>query len=128
MLTFPYLRKGQQAFPVVDLTLTARSRALTLKALVDSGASFSVFRAEVLEHLGLRLEQGARLSLEGVGGRILGYRHRLLAQVGTTKFFSTIVFSKELTVSFTLLGRDNFFEHFLVTFDERRQEVRLQNY
>lgn len=128
MLTFPYLRRGRQSFPVVDITLTARRRSLTLKALVDSGASFSVFRAEVLDYLGMRLVRGERVYLEGIGGRILGYRHRIPVQVSATTFLLTIVFSQELAVSFNLLGRDNFFERFLVTVDERAQETRLHAY
>lgn len=128
MLTFPYLRKGGQYFPVADLTLTIRTRSLTVKALVDSGASFSVFRAEVIEYLGLPLARGERVYLEGIGGRILGYRHRVPARVGDARFPLTVVFSQELAVSFNLLGRDNFFQHFLVSFDERARVVRLQAY
>ena len=128
MLTFPYLRKGQQYFPVVDITLPIPGRPLTVKALVDSGASFSVFRAEVLDYLGIPLARGRPLYLEGIGGRILGYRHRVPAQVGGTRFPLTVVFSQELTVSFNLLGRDNFFHHFRVTFDERDRTVHLKPY
>ena len=128
MLTFPYLRKGRQSFPVVDVTLAVAQRPLTVKALVDSGATFSVFRAEVLDYLGIPLRRGEQLYLEGIGGRILGYRHRVPAQVGEKKFRLTVVFSQELTVSFNLLGRDNFFREFLVTFDERGRRVRLQHY
>lgn len=128
MLTFPYLREGEQHFPVVDVTLTGARRPLTIKALVDSGASWSVFRAEVLEYLGVPLTQGKRVYLEGIGGRILGYLHRLPAHVGATPFPFTVVFSQELTVSFNLLGRENFFRQFRVTFDERARLVRLEPY
>ena len=126
MLAFPYLRKGEQYFPVVDIALVVSSRSLAVKALVDSGASFSVFRSEVLDYLGLPLARGERVYLEGIGGRILGYRHRVPAHVGTTHFLLTVIFSQELTVSFNLLGRNNFFEQFVVTFDERRRSLRLQ--
>lgn len=126
MLTFPYLRKGDQYFPVVDIALAVSRRSLTVKALVDSGASYSVFRAEVLEYLGIPLMRGERLSLEGIGGRILGYRHRIPAQVGATRFLFTVGFSQELAVSFNLLGRENFFRQFLVTFDERGRTIRLR--
>lgn len=127
-LTFPYLRKGQQHFPVIDIVLAVPDRPLMVKALVDSGASFSVFRAEVLEYLDIPLARGDRVSLEGVGGRILGYRHRISARVGARQFPLTIVFSQELAVSFNLLGRDNFFEQFLISFDERGREVQLRPY
>ena len=128
MLTFPYLRKGGQHFPVVDVTFVGRSQPLTIKALVDSGASFSVFRADILDYLGLSLERGARLYLEGIGGRILGYVHRLPVRVGERAFVMAVVFSRELAVSFNLLGRDNFFRQFLITFDERGRRVRLRPY
>ena len=128
MLTFPYLRKGPQYFPVVDITLAVAHRPLTVKALVDSGATFSVFRAEVLDYLGIPLARGERMYLEGIGGRILGYRHRIPAQVGATRFMCTVVFSQELAVSFNLLGRENFFRQFLVTFDERGRTLRLHQY
>jgi len=128
MLTFPYVRKGDQYFPVVDLTFVTSRTSLTVKALVDSGASFSVFRAELLECMGIALSNGQRLFLEGIGGRILGYLHRLPVQVGTVRFLLAVVFSEELTVSFNLLGRANFFQQFLITFDERRRLVRLGHY
>lgn len=128
MVTFPYLRKGEQYFPVVDITLTLPRRSLTVKALVDSGASFSVFRAEVLAYLGIPLVRGAPVYVEGIGGRILGYRHRVPARVGGTRFMLMVIFSQELTVSFNLLGRENFFQHFRVTFDERDRTVHLQPY
>ena len=128
MLTVPYLWKGAQAFPVADVTFEAARFPLTVKALVNSGASFSVFRAEVLECLRIPLSHGRRLYLEGIGGRILGYLHRLPVRVGGVRFPLTVVFSQELAVSFNLLGRDNFFHNFLVTFDERRRETRLQAY
>lgn len=128
MLTFPYVRKGDQYFPVVDVTLRSPKQGLTIKALVDSGASFSVFRAEIIEYLGVPLERGTRLYLEGIGGRILGYRHHLKARVGEKRFLFTVVFSQELSVSFNLLGRDNFFRQFRVTFDERERRVSLRDY
>jgi len=126
MLTFPYVRKGHQFFPVVDVTLNVPKRSLTLKALVDSGATFPVFRAEILEYLGIPLSKGEPVYLEGIGGRILGYRHRIPASVGRKKFPLKVIFSQELAVSFNLLGRDNFFREFLVIFDEKKRRVRLR--
>ena len=95
---------------------------------MDSGATFSVFRAEILDYLGIPLAGGRQVYLEGIGGRILGYEHRIAAQTGPRRFTLTVVFSRELAVSFNLLGRDNFFWEFLVRFDERRRLLRLQPY
>lgn len=122
---FPYLDRNGKYYPVIDVTLLHGKLSLTLKALLDSGASFSVFRPEVAEYLKIPIEKGKPFYLEGIGGRILGYLHTLPVSIGKKKFRCKIVFSKEFTVSFNLLGRDNFFENFLITFDERNHKTML---
>ena len=126
MSRFPYFQRGAQYYPAIDITLFVKKDELTIKALIDSGASFSVFRPEIAEHIGIAIEKGKPMYLEGIGGRILGYLHRVRAEVGQKKFLCSIVFSREFTVSFNLLGRDNFFSHFRITFDEKKKEVILE--
>ena len=120
---FSYIQKGQQSFPVINIKCMNNRNALVVKALVDSGASFSVFRPEIAEHLGIKLEQGKQIYLEGIGGRILGYLHRIKVEVAGKSFLCKIVFSRELTISFNLLGRNNFFIPFLITFNEKAKIV-----
>lgn len=127
-LEFSYIRKGHQYFPVIDLKLRGPKAAIKIKALVDSGASYSVFRAEVAEYLGINIEKGRPIYLEGIGGRILGYMHYLPILIGSRVYKSKIVFSRELTVSFNILGRDNFFIPFLVTFSEKAKKVIIEDY
>jgi len=122
---FSYFQKGRTFYPVVDIVLRNNARMLTLKALVDSGASFSVFRPEVAEYLGITIEKGKPIYLEGIGGRILGYLHNTWAVIGKKKFRCVIIFSREFTVSFSLLGRNNFFANFKITFDEKKKQVIL---
>jgi hypothetical protein len=108
---------------VINVTLQGPKRTRIFTALVDSGASFSVFKPEVAELLGVRIERGKQIYLEGIGGRILGYIHKI--NLGIDKKFSKykIVFSRELIISFNLLGRDNFFLPFLITFFEKGRKV-----
>lgn len=123
---FSYLKKGRQFFPIADLTLKTYRSQISLKALVDSGASYSVFRSEVADYLGINIEKGKPMYLEGIGGRILGYMHNLLVYIGNRLFKCKVVFSRELTISFNILGRDNFFMPFLITFCEKAKEVIIQ--
>ena len=120
---FSYLKKGPRYFPIIDITLKTKKTQITLKALVDSGASYSVFRAEVADFLGIDIEKGRSLYLEGIGGRILGYLHTISAVVINKTYKIRIVFSREFTVSFNILGRDNFFEPFLITFCEKLKKT-----
>jgi hypothetical protein len=124
-ISSPYLDKDGKFYPVVDIELFSKKTSLLVKALLDSGASFSVFRSEIADYLDITIEKGKPVYLEGVGGRILGYLHTLPVSVGKKKFRCKIIFSKEFTVSFNLLGRDNFFEQFVITFNEKRRETTL---
>ena len=122
---FPYLEKNGQYFPVAQVTLRSRRKKIIANALVDSGASFSVFRPEIAEYLGITVERGKPVYLTGIGGRILGYLHRVPLSVGGKSFRCKIIFSREFTASFNLLGRDNFFLPFTVSFAERRKKTIL---
>jgi len=125
-LAFPYIKKGEVFYPVVDLTVLGKVKSLSVSALIDSGASFSIFRPEIAEYLDIDIEKGKSLFLEGVGGRILGYLHRIPVKVGDRRFVCKIIFSREFTVSFNLIGRDNFFQKFLITFAEAERLLILE--
>lgn len=124
--TYSYLKKDNQYFPIIEVKLKSSKKEMAVKALVDSGASFSVFRAEVADYLGIPINKGKSIYLTGIGGRILGYLHKLPVRVGAKKYSCKIVFSKEYVVSFNILGRDNFFLPFLITFNERGKKVILK--
>lgn len=123
---FPYVEKQGRWYPLIDITLHEAKNSLRIKALPDSGASFSIFRPEIADFLGIPIESGKQIYLEGIGGRILGYLHLLKIGVGNKRFPCKIVFSQEFTVSLNLLGRENFFEELLITFDEQRKQVVLE--
>lgn len=122
---FKYSQKDNKYFPTIDIILRGPKRKRAFKALVDSGASFSVFRPEIAEYLGINIEKGKKLYLEGIGGRILGYLHNIFTEVAGKKFRCKIIFSYEFKVSFNLIGRDNFFQYFLITFDEKNKKLIL---
>ena len=122
---FSYFEKDAQWFPIVEVALKRGDKEITVKALIDSGASFSVFRPEVAEYLGIKIERGKRIYLTGIGGRILGYRHAVSLTSGGHTFLCKMVFSPEFTVSFNLLGMNNFFEPFVISFCEKRRKVLI---
>ncbi len=122
---FTYSRRGEQWFPIIDIIIYGPKKIEAFKALVDSGASFSIFRAEVADRLGVKIEKGKPIYLTGIAGRILGYLHKMPVEVGNKKFSCKVIFSKEYTISLNLLGRDNFFLPFLITFNERFRKLRI---
>jgi len=124
---FSYSKKNSQWFPTINVVIQGPKKRKLFKALIDSGASFSVFRAEVADYLGISVEKGKPIYLTGIGGRILGYLHKIPIKVGVKKFICKIVFSKEYTVSLNILGRDNFFLPFLITFNEKEKKLILKS-
>lgn len=125
-LEFPYVRLRGQSYPIVPVTLSHKDREIRTEALVDSGASISTFHGDLASALGITLEEGERVYLQGIGGRALGYIHQVQLKISTIAFPCRIVFSNELISSVNLLGRVDFFERFLVSFDERRQKLLLK--
>jgi len=125
-LEFRYSQKDNQWYPTVKIACFGPKNRGTFLALVDSGASFSVFRAEIADYLGIKIEKGKPIYLTGIGGKILGYLHKVPVEVNGKRFNCKIVFSREYDISLNILGRDNFFLPFLITFSEREKKIFLQ--
>jgi len=123
---FSYLRKGEQAYPLIDVELIGPKGSLMVKALIDSGATFSIFRPEIASFLGIPVKNGQSLYFQGIKSKILGYLHQVPVRVNQEKFNCYIAFSSELEVSFNILGRNNFFLPFLITFNEKLQKVLIE--
>ena len=125
MSNFPYRKHLSGCYPIVPLALAYKQKQVEVYALIDSGATTSIFRPEVAEELDLEIEKGEEIYLTGVGGRIKGYLHRLKIEVAGKQFTCPIIFSYEYTVSLTLLGREGFFRNFIIVFDEKKKRVQL---
>ena len=125
LTSFNYYKDKDDYFPVIPIVFTVNKKNIRTLALVDSGASISVFNGETADLLGLNVEQGKRTTLGGVIGRIVGYTHKVQIKIAGKSFICPIVFSRELMVSYNLLGREVFFENFKITFDEAQKRVIL---
>lgn len=123
---FPYYFNGEGFFPAIPLIASVGKNDVKMQALIDSGATISVFKHEIAQELGLTIEKGEEVILGGVGGRIKGYIHKLEVTIAGIKFLCPVVFSREYLVSFNLLGRDVFFEKFKIIFDEKKKQVVLE--
>lgn len=89
-----------------------------IEALADSGADRCLFHASIGEALGIEVQKGIEVPFGGViggsTGRIYYHEIRLLAVGEWVEI--TAGFSYELSY-LGLLGRNGFFDNFIVTFD-----------
>lgn len=124
---FPYRQNPEgQFFPVVPIRLNFKTKIIDSSALIDSGATISVFRPDMAHDLGRKIENGKEIYLGGVGGRIKGYIHELKIEIADKKFLCPVVFSREYTVSFNLLGREAVFNQFRIIFEEKKNLLKLE--
>ncbi len=113
-------------FPVISVRLVYQEKIIDSSALIDSGATISIFKSDVAQNLKIKIEGRKEIILGGVGGRIRGYVHSVKTEIAGKMMVIPIVFSHEYLVSFNLLGRDTFFENFLITFDEKNKKLELK--
>ena len=116
----------QQNLPIINVEVIGPKGSLQIRALVDSGASISLFNAQIAEIIGIEFKKGKRVELSGIGGKIRGYLHKIPILVNDKRFECKIVFSSEIFENVNLLGRGNFFLPFLITFNERDRKFFLQ--
>lgn len=93
-------------------------------ALIDSGADYNLFPAEVSSALGINLKKGIEKINEGIGDkRVKAYRHSgIKIYVEGHSFETTIDFGEEVSVP--LFGQQGFFDKFKqITFNRREEEI-----
>lgn len=111
--------------PIIPVTLSYRFQTAKVEAYVDSGASYSIFGAEVAEGMDLSLSHGKRrVFVVGDGNRIVTWVLKLSVGIGMQSFAADVAFSEGLKVGFNLLGRRGIFDHFEeVVFQEKRRKI-----
>ena len=99
---------------------------LLYPALVDSGAIISLFNAKIAKTLGIEFKQGKKRHLNGIKGIITAYEHLIPMTIEDVSFDCKIAFSDELEINMNLLGKDNFFDRFIISFDRTAKIIRLE--
>ncbi len=125
--TFRYLKDAQgRAAPIVYLQVWTGNRWLYLQAYVDSGASWSVFHADVAQLLKLKLSKMTRRYMAlGNGSVIPVSLHRVRVRFAGQEFTVPAGFSDALHVGFNLLGRAGFFDRFVISFHDRTKTLTV---
>ncbi len=124
---FGYVPFRGSNFPIIPLELRLSDGPwVASEALVDSGASVSLFDGQIGRVLGLTIDRGERIRPSGIGGTINAYLHRIRLKIGNEEFEAEVAFTASHRLPLSLLGRRAVFERFLVTFDERAKQTILE--
>ena len=122
---FPYKKYGGAYFPTVPVKLSRLGKEIDIGGLIDSGASYCVFHAELGEALGLPIGRSAPTYVDTVSEKVAVHMHKIRLQVLGEPFECEAAFVKNMGTSFNLLGRVGFFERHGITFKENEKKVVL---
>lgn len=113
-MVFPYIDKE----PIIFLGLLTQTKVwLQVPAYVDSGASISVFGADIAEYLKINISTGIpEYLIIGNGSKMKVYVHRVNVKFADSEFEAKMAFSDELGIGTNLLGQRSFFDNFTFCF------------
>lgn len=135
-MKFPYKKlptsKGKHlSVPIIDVGIKIPKRLgmLFYNCLVDSGADRTYFHGDLARAYGLNVEDGEPSRGIGIAGQtFVAYKHKFKYNIGGIDIEDTIYFSDDLGTPFGILGREGFFNHFKICFDQRKETVEIKAY
>ncbi|RLG89225.1 MAG: hypothetical protein DRO16_04280 [Thermoprotei archaeon] len=121
---FPYVLYRGMVYPIIPVVIEGREKAI-VHALVDSGATISLFHINIAEDIGIDLKDAEQIYLAGIGGYVKAYIKRRV-KISVEELGSTtipIAFTEYIASDVTILGRQGFFESFEITFREWERKL-----
>ena len=126
VMKLPYIKFRDRFLPIVSIWLKGGEEWVEFKAFVDSGAGYSIFKAEMAEILGLRLEDGKESYVTvGDGSLIKVYLRDVRVRIADKEFEAAVGFSRHLGIGFNVIGRLDIFERFKICFDESEKMIEF---
>lgn len=122
-MVFPYIDQE----PIIFLGIQTKSNKwLRVQAYVDSGASVSVFGADIAKYLGINLTTGIpEYLIIGDGSKMKVYIHKIKVKFLDSLLEAKIAFSDGFGISTNLLGQRSFFDNFTFCFQSWNQQLAV---
>lgn len=116
--------------PIVSVKISVGDKELHYAALIDSGADFCIFDAEIGEYLGLDIQSGKQEEFGGIQekGGAKAFLHQIKLNIGGWDYKTIVGFSYDIARhGFGILGQKGFFDIFVVKFDLLKEEIELKD-
>lgn len=128
-MKFKYKKYGPDILrPVIPIGVSYQDRSIAYEVLVDSGADFCIFDAEIGGVLGIDVESGERQSVSGITGvSEYYYVHPVTIIVGGWHYKIDAGFLPNIgKYGYGVVGQKGFFDSFIVIFDLQKEVVELR--
>lgn len=115
--------------PIIPVRLSHQGQQIDYAALIDSGADFNIFDAQIGELLGLNIEDGTPVEFVGVQQAPASHTwiHQVKITIDGWEHETAIGFSYDIAkYGYGLLGQQGFFNLFVVKFDLLKEEIELK--
>ncbi len=115
--------------PIIPTTVKVNNRVITCWVLIDSGADFCIFDAEIGEYLGIDIKSGSEEVFGGIQerGSAKAYLHKVVVSIGGYDYQIVAGFSYDIAkFGCAILGQKGFFDKFSVKFDYQKEEIELK--
>ena len=124
---FPYVLYRGKFYPVIPVVIEGKNRAV-VHALVDSGATISLFHMSIADDIGIDLRDAEQVYLAGIGGYVKAYIKKQV-RISIEELGSIVIpiaFTEYITSDIAILGRQGFFETFEITFREWERKLIIK--
>jgi hypothetical protein len=119
----PYTRTEDMHLPLVPVSIKNLGM---IDAVVDSGAKVSIFQIGIAKALKIKIQDGKKVTLQSLSGKITIYEHKIPVKIYGIEFRLKVGFTKKPIVDLNILGRDNFFRIFNITFEDKRKKLIIR--
>lgn len=114
--------------PVIPIEIIHNNHSVHYEVLVDSGADFCIFDAQIGELLGIDITSGEKQEVWGITG--IGepyYIHPVTIKIGGWPYEINAGFLPAIArMGYGVLGQKGFFDIFVVKFDLLKEEIELK--
>lgn len=112
--------------PIIPISISFKDKSIRYEALVDSGADYNIFPAELGRILGIIIEKGDLNPVMGVSGNgIPVYFHKLDIEVGGWRYNVDIGFADNINQNQGILGQKGFFDLFKISFEYMKEDLEI---
>ncbi len=128
-MRFQYKKYGPGVLrPVIPVEISYKGRSVPYEVLVDSGADFCIFDAEIGELLGINIADGEPQTVGGITGALETYYvHMVTLKVGGWPHPVKVGFLPNIArLGYGVVGQRGFFDIFVVKFDLLKEEIELK--
>jgi len=128
-MKFRYKRYGAEVLrPVIPIGVKYKNHSIQYEVLVDSGADFCIFDAQVGEELGIDIKSGEKSVVSGITGiKEFYYIHTVALTVGGWDYDVKVGFLPNIAhLGYGVVGQRGFFDIFTVKFDLAKEEIELK--